>query len=247
MGKVGAIIQARMNSTRLPGKVMLKICEKTILTHDIERIKRSKCIDEIIVATTTNTQDDLIYAEARCQGVKGFRGSEENVLDRYYQAAEENNLDIIVRLTADCPLIDWEIIDAAVNTYLRNREQVDYVSNIIERTYPRGLDVEVFDFSLLKHLKKISLTLELQEHVTTHVELYPENYRLMHIKCDSNLEHLRWTLDTTEDFKMIKTVYEKLYPTNPEFSTKDILNLLNDYPEIVEINQHIEQKEVKRK
>ncbi len=246
MGKIGVIIQARMGSTRLPAKVMLELCGKTVLAHDIERVQRSRLVDEVIIATTTNPQDQVIYDEALRVGAKASRGSEEDVLDRYYQAAKEHQLDVILRVTSDCPLIDWEVIDKAVEVYLAHRDHVQYVSNVLDRTYPRGLDVEVFDFALLEHLKKISDTPELKEHVTTHVELYPEQYKILHIKNDENLDHLRWTLDTPEDFEMIRQIYEELYPTNPAFLTRDILELLQKRPDLIEINQHIEQKEVKK-
>jgi spore coat polysaccharide biosynthesis protein SpsF len=150
--KIGAIIQARMGSTRLPGKVMLKIKDKTVLGHVVERVKQSKLINEIIIATTINESDDIIVKESLNLGLKVFRGDENDVLSRYYFAAKENAIDLIVRITSDCPLIDSKIVDEVISYYISNN--YDIVTNagndFNERTYPRGLDVEIFSFDVLE-------------------------------------------------------------------------------------------------
>ena len=169
--KIGAIIQARMGSTRLSGKVMKELEGKTVLEHVIERVKQSKMIEEIIIATTVHGRDDVIESEALRCGVKAFRGSEDDVLSRYYYAAKENEIDVIVRITSDCPLIDWKIIDKVISKFMEN--EYDIVTNagleLEQRTFPRGLDLEVFSFSVLSNAFNNATEKYQREHVSPYI------------------------------------------------------------------------------
>ncbi|MBE6064837.1 glycosyltransferase family protein [Clostridium cochlearium] len=243
--KIVCIVQARVGSTRLPGKVLKKICGKTVLEHDIDRLRRIKNIDEIIIATTTLERDNDIVKECERLGVKCFRGSEEDVLSRYYYAAKENNADVVVRVTSDCPLIDPEVSEKIIQYYLDNKDKYDYVSNTIERTYPRGLDTEVFRLKALEKAFNESKIQRDREHVTPYIWDNSDIFKLYYYKNDVDYSELRWTLDTEEDFRLINRIYGLLYPyMNSEFKFNDILNLYNDYPELKNINAHIEQKKV---
>lgn len=239
------IIQARIGSTRLPGKVLKKICDKTVLEHDIDRLKSIKSIDKIVIATTTLERDNIIVEEAKRLGVSYFRGSEEDVLSRYYYAAKENNADVIVRVTSDCPLIDSEISEKIIGFYLNNSIYYDYISNSIQRTYPRGLDTEVFSFKALEKAYKEAVSRRDREHVTPYIWDNPNIYRLYHYKNDVDYSHLRWTLDTEEDLELIEKIYDLMYDKyNNCFGMKQVLKLYDKYPQLIEINKNIEQKKL---
>ncbi|WP_058953760.1 cytidylyltransferase domain-containing protein [Clostridium tyrobutyricum] len=239
------IVQARTGSTRLPGKVIKKICGKTVLEHDIDRLKRVKNIDKIIIATTTLEKDNAIVEEAKRMDVDYFRGSEEDVLSRYYYAAKENNGDVVVRITSDCPLIDSEVTEKIIQYYLYNNAKYDYVSNTIDRTYPRGLDTEVFSFKALEKAFNEAESLRDKEHVTPYIWDNPSIFRLAQYKNEIDYSNLRWTLDTKEDFELISKIYGYLYKEKGnEFNLEDILNLYVGHPELREINENIEQKQI---
>lgn len=240
--KTVAIIQARMGSTRLPGKVMKQLKGESVLHHVIERVKQAKMIDEIIVATTTLEEDDILAEKAKHYGVHVFRGSSENVLSRYYKAAKEHKADVVVRITSDCPLIDPKIIDKVITYYLNYK--VDIVTNAgnsnYERTFPRGLDVEVFSFKVLK-LAFMNATESFQlEHVTPYI--YKNSNHAYFYKNKIDYSKYRWTLDTTEDYQFMETIYEKLYSKKHDFYFQDIVDILEVNPDIALINEHIEQK-----
>lgn len=242
--KIGAIIQARMGSTRLSGKVMKDLKGKTVLQHVIDRVHQSEMIDEIIIATTVHNRDNIIEQESlRCQ-VKVFRGSEENVLSRYYYAAKHYNLDTIVRITSDCPLIDSKVLDEMINHYQKN--DYDIVSNTgldtSNRTYPRGLDTEIFSFDTLRKAFINAKEKYHKEHVTPYIY---ENFRnVYYYKNDIDYSRYRWTLDTEDDFRLIKEVYNNLYLGKHDFYLKEIIGLFLKKPELNEINSHIEQKQL---
>lgn len=242
---VVCIMQARMGSTRLNGKVLKKICGKTVLEHDIDRLKKVRNITKIIIATTTLEKDDLIVEEADRLNIKYYRGSEEDVLARYYYAAKENNADIVVRVTSDCPLIDSEITEGIIQYYLDNSEKYDYVSNTIDRTYPRGLDTEVFSFKALEKTFNEAASKRDKEHVTPYIWDNSNLFRIYQYKNDVDYSELRWTLDTLEDFELIVRIYNILYPDkNNNFNMSDILKLYIQYSDLNSINNNIEQKEI---
>jgi spore coat polysaccharide biosynthesis protein SpsF len=245
MRKIAAIVQARMGSRRLPGKVMLDICGRPLLWHVITRIRNIKGINEIILATSTSEQDKVLLEVASSMGVKGFAGSEEDVLDRYYRAAEKYSADIIVRITADDPFKDPVVTHTVISTYLDNLPSIDYVSNWLEPTFPVGLDVEVFSFESLEIAFENAKEQKHREHVTTYIWQNPQKFRLMNVDCSlGNLSSLRWTVDTQEDLDFVRGVYGYLYEEGKIFFMQDILELLGAHPELKKINSDVEQKQV---
>lgn len=240
--RVGIIVQARMTSTRLPGKVLMPVMGKPLLEYQIERLQRVRRADDIIIATTTNDTDQPIAHLAERLGIKVFRGSEEDVLSRYFGAAKENGLEVVVRITSDCPLIDPAVVDDVIGAYLENTENCDYVSNCLNRTFPRGMDTEVFPFSLLE---KVYLEVKEQtcrEHVTSYIYEESQRFRLLNVAFQRDESHQRWTVDTLEDFKLIEHILETLYLIKPLFELEDVLALMSAHPNWFEINSHIEQK-----
>lgn len=240
--KVVCIMQARTGSTRLPGKVLKKICGKTVLEHDIDRLRRIKNIDEIVIATTDKEKDDEIVDEALMLGVKYFRGSEEDVLSRYYYAAKEYKADVVVRVTSDCPLIDSHVSEETINLYLNNR--YDYVNNTYEATFPRGFDTEVFSFNLLEKAFKETKENIYREHVTTYFWKNPEIFSIGCYKNDVDYSAYRLTLDTEQDLELITIIYDKLYNKNKYFGLKEIVELFKNNSELYNINKMIEQKKM---
>lgn len=244
--KVVCLVQARVGSTRLPGKILKEICGKTILHHEIDRLKKCKEIDEIVIATTDKEDDDKIVNEAKKLSVKYFRGSENDVLSRFYYSAKENNADIIVRVTSDCPCIDFEILDKML-IYFKDKykeKQVDYLSNTIKRTYPRGYDIEIFTFSALEK-SYINAKKEYErEHVTPYIYDKTNNFLKLSFENTEDYSKYRVTLDTIEDFIVIKNIFENLYYKNPYFKLNDVVQYLNNNLHIVDINKHIEQKKL---
>ena len=237
-----AIIQARMGSTRLPGKVLMDLEGTTILDRVITRAQRSKKLSEVVVATTDLPEDDAIVDECVRLGVRCFRGSSDDVLDRYYQAAKWVEADAIVRITSDCPLIDPAVIDELFY-YGGESGGVDYISNIyLERTYPRGLDVELFGRSALERAWNEATDPAEREHVTLHLYRNPDKFMCGGAFRDESLAHHRWTVDTPEDLELVRKIYHAL--GRDDFGLKDVLGLLELHPEWGEINAHIEQKKV---
>ena len=230
-----AVLQARCSSTRLPGKVLKPILGTPMLLKQVERIKRSKLIDLLLVATSVEPSDDQIAQLCAKHAIDCFRGSLEDVLDRFYQAVERHNPGHVVRITGDCPLIDPEIIDQTIELHLRG--QYDYTSNCLERTYPHGLDVEVFTAASLEAAwREAALPYE-REHVTPYLKEHPELFKIGSLKNSVDLSHLRCTVDYESDYVLVKRIYESLYQANPAFTTADILALLDAKPELSLINQ----------
>jgi len=239
-----AIIQARMRSTRLPGKIMKEILGKPVILWDLDRISISKLIDGIVVAIPYGKENDVIVDTIKeCNDkIVTTRGSEDDVLDRYYQAAVQTNADVVVRITSDCPLIDPVIIDQVIKQFLDNN--CDYCSNSLIRTYPRGLDTEVFSFKVLEKAWNEAKKDYEREHVTPYIIENPDKFKLLNVANDINLSHLRWTLDTKEDFEFIDAIYQNICPNKEMFLMSDILSLLDAKPELIKINQHIRQKSI---
>ncbi|MGE7836040.1 cytidylyltransferase domain-containing protein [Viridibacillus arvi] len=238
---VTAIIQARMGSTRLPGKILKEVNDKPLLAYQLERIAHSKFIDKIVIATTVDQKDDVIVEFCENNDVEYYRGSENDVLSRYYEAAEQFGGETIVRLTSDCPLIDPEIVDQTIQHFIDN--DFDYVSNAIEPTYPRGLDVEVFTKESFKKVYEEATLPRDREHVTAYYYT-TKDFEISSIKNNIDYSKHRWTVDTMEDFHLIKLIIENLYINNPLFTLEDIIELLRKHPEWCEINSHIEQKKI---
>jgi spore coat polysaccharide biosynthesis protein SpsF len=243
--KVGIITQSRMTSTRLPGKVLMPVMGKPLLEYQIERLQRVKRADEIVIATTMNDTDQPIVNLAERLGVQIFRGPEEDVLARYYGAAQENGFDVVVRVTSDCPLIDPEVVDKVIGTYLENHEHCDYVSNCLKRTFPRGMDTEAFPFRLLEKAFLEASEETYREHVTPYIYENDQKFHLLNVEHQWDESHHRWTVDTPEDFELIELILETLYPINPVFKLEDVLALMKAHPNWIEINSQIEQKKLR--
>lgn len=236
-----AIIQARMSSTRLPGKVMKKLVDKSVLAHVISRLQRAKTLDGVVVATTSHPVDDVIAVESRKYGAAVYRGSEEDVLGRYYEAASECAADVVVRITSDCPLLDPELIDCMVRKFFA-LPAVDYLSNTLERTYPRGLDVEIFTRKALATAFRQAHASFEREHVTPYIYQHEEMFQLVSYVDRTDRSNHRWTLDTPSDWQFVEAVYQHLYQVGETFTTADVLALLQRHPEIGKLNEHVCQK-----
>ncbi len=228
--KTAIFLQARMGSTRLPGKVLKEICGKPVLSLIMERLQRCHQADLAVIVTTTEPGDDAIAALAEKFSVPYFRGSENNVLDRFYQAAQFFKVDTLVRTTADCPFLDPALIDFMIDFFKKG--QWDYVSNTLRPTYPDGLDAEVFSFQALSTAWREAIHPRQKEHVTPYFYENPDKFRLMNIRTPHSRGHLRWVIDKPEDFVFVKAIYEKLYPGHPAFTTQDMLDLLQRDPEL---------------
>ena len=234
-----AVLQARMTSSRLPEKVLKPILGKPMLLHEVERLQRSHLIDKLAVATSTDGTDAPIAYMCHEHGIEVFRGSLDDVLDRYYQAAKPYNPDHVVRVTGDCPVIDWRIVDKVIEKHLV--EDNDYTS--LSPSYPDGLDTEVVKFSTLKAAWENADKLSEREHVTLYIRNRGKNFRLGQLELEQNFSNMRWTVDEPRDFAFINNIFEELYPKNEDFSAKDILNLLEQKPELITINAGIIRNE----
>jgi len=238
---ISAIVQARMSSTRLPRKTLAIIAGKPMLAHVIERLKGARLLQGVVVATTTNQADDAIVELAEKLRVYVFRGSEDDVLDRYYQAFRKYPADVIVRVSSDCALADPHVVDKVVSHYLR--DDYDYVSNTLKRTYPDGLDVEVFSFKALEKAWQETKWASEREHVTSYIFKNPDKFKLANVENEVNLSHFRWTVDQKEDLKFVRQVYKHLYKEGQVFYMEDILELLREHPDLKKINQGIATNE----
>ena len=241
---IEAFIQARMGSTRLPGKVLKQVKGRPLLDYLVERVAQAKEIAKTVILTTTKVSDDPIAHFCQERKLSCFRGSEEDVLDRYYQAAVFRKPDGIVRITADCPIIDPEVIDQVVQVFREGSPPFDYVSNGMERTFPRGLDVEVFTYQALEKAYLEAILPEEREHVTPYLYRHPELFHIGKVALSPSQVQHRWTVDTPEDFALIRLIIEHLYPQNSRFRLKDMLELISLHPDWSELNAHIEQKKL---
>ncbi|NLK63089.1 MAG: acylneuraminate cytidylyltransferase [Fusobacteria bacterium] len=246
--KIGVIIQARATSTRLKGKIFKKLpynSDVTVLEQVIRRVKRVNIVNEIIIATTINNEDDFIEIIAKKENVKIFRGSELNVLERFYLAATEHSLNVVVRITADCPCIDFEVIEDIIMNHI-NLEN-DYTSNTLIRSYPHGLDVEVFNYSVLKEAYENGRNNYEIEHVTPYIYKYNSHkFKIGNVLANNNviMPNLRITLDTEEDYTLLCIIYDFLYKKNNYFNTIDIVNLVKKSDYLLNINKNIVQKQI---
>jgi spore coat polysaccharide biosynthesis protein SpsF len=240
---VVAIIQARMGSSRLPGKILLDIMGKPILWHVVNRLKHSEKINNIVIAIPDTAPNDKLQSFVGELGVKCFRGSENDVLARYYGAALENEGDIIVRITSDCPLIDPRFTDSAIESHVKST--ADYSSKGPSGGFPRGIDSEVFNFAALKKAYLEATQDYEREHVTPYLYQHPELFKINIVQATGKLRReLRLTVDTEEDFKLVKEIYKNLYKRARIFYIEDIIEFLESHPEMISINAHIKQKQL---
>lgn len=240
--RVAVIVQARMGSSRLPGKSLIEVRGTPLLFYLVERLKRCRNVHEIVIATTTESQDQVLVDYATSLGVKVVCGDGENVLSRYGLAANSIDCDLIIRVTGDCPLMDPQVIDNMVDAFLLKKDRLDYLSNTLKRTFPRGLDVEIFTKAALEIALKEAKTMAEKEHVTPYFYQHPEKFRLENYLYENDESRHRWTVDTKEDFELIKRMLDALYPIKPDFNLKDMLDLIKKHPDWEALNQHVEQK-----
>ena len=236
--KIGAIIQARMGSRRLPGKTLAPIEGYPMLWHVLERVRRSTYINHIILATTSSSQDDVLADFGRDSNVEVVRGDEFDVLDRFHRAAVMQGVETIVRITPDCPLHDPKVIDFVISEYFQH--QCDYASNTINYTFPEGLDVEVFSKGALERAWKEASKHSDREHVTTYIRNNPNHFRIQDIRGPYQCGRLHWSVDEPADLEFVRAVYRDLYGKDPCFGLKDVLTLLREKPELAEFNAGVE-------
>lgn len=242
MSKIAAIVQARIGSTRLPGKILKELSGKPVLWHVVNRLSYSKLCNKIVVATTTEPEDDKVEYFCAENNFPYYRGSSDNVLSRYYEAAKIFGSDIIIRITSDCPLIDPDIIDKMLEQFISEKSNIDYMSNVFTRTFPRGLDTEIFTFDALEKSFSNAVNQNELEHVTPYIYQHPEIFKIKNFANNKDLSFHRWTVDTVEDFKLINSIYENLYIPEKIFLLNDILKLFDKHPELIKINQNVKQK-----
>ena len=218
-----------MSSTRYPGKVLAPLVGQPMILRQLERIQRAKTLDAIMVATSTDASDDELAEIVKANGFNVVRGDLNDVLARFIQVIDQYQPETVVRLTADCPLISPRVIDQVVERF--NQGDCDYASNTMTPTYPDGLDVEVVKASVLREVADMSTDGHEREHVTLGVYRRPEKYRIANVAGDVDLSHLRWTVDTPDDFAFVAAVYDELYPAKPDFDLADVLAYLERHPE----------------
>ena len=236
MSKVVAIIQARMGSARLPGKTLAKILDQPMIDILLSRVCESKRIHQIVVATTTEQRDNILHDHLSLnEKIRIFRGSEDDLLDRYYQCALLYKADVIVRITADDPLKDAEIIDEAIELF-EQKQPLDYCSNCLEASYPEGLDVEVFSFDALEKAFKNAVLPSEREHLTPYITNNPSIFRLHNFRYKDDLSNWRWTVDKPEDLDFVRFIF-KNFKNDLNVSYKDVIEYCLKNPEIVAINQ----------
>ena len=236
-----AILQTRMGSSRFPNKVLRKIKGKTLLELYTNRVKKSQLVNKIVIATTKKSEDDIIKKIATKLGLECFRGSENDLLDRYYQCAKKYHADVVVRLTPDDPFVDYQVVDRAIQIYKDN--QVDFVTNHFDPTYPEGLDIEVYSINALEKSWQEAKLLSEREHVFPYIQNNQNQFKIINFKQEQDYSHLRWTIDYECDYEMTKVIYDYLYDKKPIFLQEDILQILDKHPEISEMNSHIKRKE----
>jgi spore coat polysaccharide biosynthesis protein SpsF len=241
-----AIIQARMTSTRLPGKVMRELCGVPVIGWVIRRVQACPLVDQVVVATTTKATDDPLARAAEHFGASVHRGSEHNVLSRYCEAATAHQADVVIRITADCPLYDPQLLTRMLERWRALRaagEPLDYLSNMWGGvTWPRGLDTSIFTGAVLKTVCAKSDQPYQLEHVTPYIYQHPQEFRLRPFRCDEDLSHHRWTLDTDDDWRLIEAIYQALGDDTRLFTTAEVLALLDERPELSRLNAHVRQK-----
>ena len=237
--KTIVIVQSRLGSSRLKGKVLKNICGKTMLARVIERLKRSRLGNNVVVATTTNSEDDAVIQECKNLSTPVFCGSEEDVLDRYYRAARHFKADAVVRITSDCPLVDPEVVDRVIETF--QKEKPDFASNAVVRTYPRGLDTEMISLSALSSAWEKAKAPYERTHVTPFIRENSKLFRIVSITSTRDLSYHRWTVDTAEDLEFVRAVYQR-FGDSDDFNWQDVLDLLEREPALMKINAEVRQK-----
>jgi len=242
MEKIIAVIQGRMGSTRLPGKVLADIEGKPLIWHIFNRLQKISLISEVVISTTNQSTDKPLIEFAKKENIAYFAGSEDDIIDRIYKTGEKFSCDILVKINADCPLIDIELIENGINLFLSSKNKPDLITNCVEETFPEGMQYSIFNFNVIK---KIWLTLKesfWREYFYRFMIENKNNFSIINIKNEKDLSKLRWTVDYQEDLEFVKKIYSKLYSKNQFFGMNEILNLLDKNPEIRKINDKYSSK-----
>jgi len=234
-----AIIQVRMGSTRLPGKVLKKLNGITILESLLNQLNYSRLLNDKIIATTLNSEDDVIVNFCESKGIKCFRGSVNDVLDRYHKCAKKFSINTIIRITSDCPLMDPQVVDDVIDFYLKN--SYDYVNNFYKRTYPYGNDVEIFSLKVLEKVWEKATKPSEREHVTPYIYNNPDEFSLGWIENKENLSEFHWTVDRKEDLIFVQKIFKKI--SKRPILMKDIIDVIKDDPSLLEINKNTNPNE----
>jgi spore coat polysaccharide biosynthesis protein SpsF len=242
--KIVAIIQARLTSTRLPKKILRNLDDKPLLWHVVERVKQAKMIDRIVLAIPDSSSNDDLELFVKQFDWHLFRGSEDDVLSRYYHAATQFKADVIVRITSDCPLVDPKIIDETIKQHVRDGN--DYTAVGVEGGFPRGLDVEVLNFESLEITNRKAVEISEREHVTLFIYQNPKLFKIHFIEARGTLRRpdIRLTVDTEEDLLLIREIYSRLNTYVNHFTTEDVLTIIDNNPHLQSINKHIVQKDI---
>lgn len=240
--KIIAIVQARMGSTRLPGKVLTDLGGATVLARVVERVRRSARVDQVVIATSVSPIDQPIVSECERLNVACFRGSEEDVLDRYFRAAQRFDGETVLRVTSDCPLTDPTLIDGLIQAFAER--EVDFACNVAPRTYPRGLDAEVFTLRALAKAREMADMPHQREHVTTVFYERPDVFRMTSVRSERDYSRYRWTLDTNDDLRLIRQIYQS-FGNRSDFTWRDVIALMERNPQLENINAHVVQKPVR--
>jgi spore coat polysaccharide biosynthesis protein SpsF len=244
--KTVAIIQARMASSRLPGKVLQELGHQPVLAWVVRRARRANLINQVVVATTSEASDDPVAEYCLAEGIALTRGSMQDVLDRYYQSAKHFKADVIVRLTGDCPLIDPEMLDANLSEFLLAEPRLDFAANRLpppyKRTIPIGLDAEFCRFEGLEYVWKVADQKHQREHVMPYFYEHPEKFNILHITHDPDYGQYRWTVDTPEDLELLRKIVEH-FPGRDDFSWLEVLEVVQADPELAELNIDIKHKD----
>jgi spore coat polysaccharide biosynthesis protein SpsF len=230
-------MQARTGSSRLPGKILIEVAGEPMLAHEIRRLQRVEELDDIVVATTVDPGDDPVVAVAEAEGARWFRGSEHDVLDRYFRAAEEASAEVVLRVTADCPLLDPEVAGLVVSTLAAQDGQLDYASNVVERTYPAGLDAEALTAEALERAFRLGRSPEAREHVTWFLlRERPDLFRIGSVTDDVDNSDLRWTVDHARDLELVRRLYNELDLGRKPRSYREVVAHVREHPELATLN-----------
>jgi spore coat polysaccharide biosynthesis protein SpsF len=241
--RIGIIVQARMGSTRFPGKVLKEIQGKSLLELQFNRLKRSQKVDNVIIATSYESNDDCIAELCHDLSIPCFRGSEKDVLERYYLAAKHYDLDVIIRTNGDCPFIDATIIDNLISIWQLNFPRFDYVSNILEETFPLGMHIEIFSLSAIKRALDESIADDEHEHVTAYIYRNKKIFNVLNVRNEQDFSQYRWTIDYPEDFTFVEEIYKRFGINDSSFGMHDIVRLLEKEPELMKINSYYKKKQ----
>lgn len=235
-GKIIGVVQVRMGSSRLPGKVMEEIESRPMAWHIVDRLRQAGSLSDVVIAVPDGPQDERIRAFADSCSIPYYAGSESDLIDRIYKTAVQFQSEAIVRITGDCPLVDPDVVDLLVKNYLNRKEKLDYVSNVRPRTFPHGLDTEVYPLTTLEKLWHQIQDPYYREWFPIYLWEHEHEYRTFNVRHSENLSHLRWTVDYNEDLAFVRKLYEQLYRPGRAFGMLDVLALLKAHPEFATIN-----------